>query len=152
MQPPTDSPPCAVEAAFLRQLETFPGILFLTTNRLKAFDPSMLSRVDLSLEFKPAGRELRRELWLTHLRRYELPESEVHPESAAEELNADPMDGREIANTVANARTLARYEGKPLQLRHLKSVLAVRAKFATSIRREKDALHLQPTRETHLYM
>ena len=38
-------------------------------------------------------------------------------------------------NTINTAQTLARFEGKPLQLNHIKTVLGVRNEFNDSLRR-----------------
>jgi hypothetical protein len=39
------------------------------------------------------------------------------------------MNGREIANAVNTAQTIARFEGKPLQQEHIERVLDSREKF-----------------------
>lgn len=48
---------------FLRTMEYFQGIMFLTTNRLTDFDPAMRSRVDVALYYPPLGLETRRFMW-----------------------------------------------------------------------------------------
>ncbi len=51
----------ALVSVFLRQLEHYDGILFLTTNLLRKFDPAILSRVHLPLRYGPLKK--------THVRR-----------------------------------------------------------------------------------
>ena len=41
----------ALVSVFLRELEHFDGILFLTTNRMQTFDPAILSRIHLPLRY-----------------------------------------------------------------------------------------------------
>jgi SpoVK/Ycf46/Vps4 family AAA+-type ATPase len=52
-------------AAFLRTLEYFEGILFLTTNRVGTFDEALLSRVDVKIYYKDFTDEQRAGLWNT---------------------------------------------------------------------------------------
>ncbi|KAH9931588.1 uncharacterized protein B0H18DRAFT_1208895 [Fomitopsis serialis] len=42
----------AMVAVFLRHVEYYRGILFLTTNRVTAFDPAFLSRIHIALHFR----------------------------------------------------------------------------------------------------
>lgn len=50
-------------SVFLRELEHYDGILFLTTNRLQAFDEAVLSRVHLALRYEPLKQEARMVVW-----------------------------------------------------------------------------------------
>ena len=50
-------------SVFLRKLEHFDGILFLTTNHMQAFDPAILSRIHLPLRYEPLKKEARGEVW-----------------------------------------------------------------------------------------
>jgi hypothetical protein len=43
----------------LRLLEYHPGILFLTTNRVRSFDPAFESRVTVSLRYEPLAPDAR---------------------------------------------------------------------------------------------
>jgi len=53
----------ALVSVFLRELEQYDGILFLTTNRLQAFDEAVLSRVHLALKYEALGKEARQAVW-----------------------------------------------------------------------------------------
>ncbi|KAK0648838.1 P-loop containing nucleoside triphosphate hydrolase protein [Cercophora newfieldiana] len=53
----------ALVSVFLRELEHYGGILFLTTNRLQAFDEAVLSRVHLALRYEPLKLEARKAVW-----------------------------------------------------------------------------------------
>ncbi|CAG8017779.1 unnamed protein product [Penicillium salamii] len=48
---------------FLRKLEYYQGILFLTSNRGIQFDDAILSRIHLITEYENLTREFRRDLW-----------------------------------------------------------------------------------------
>lgn len=55
-------------AMFLRTLEYFQGIIFLTSNRVSVFDLAIKSRVHLALQYQPPNRASRRQLWRNQLR------------------------------------------------------------------------------------
>lgn len=54
---------------FLRILEYYPGILFLTTNRVGSFDPGFRSRIHLSLYYPKLDRDKTMRIWHTNLDR-----------------------------------------------------------------------------------
>src|SRR4051812_29590571 len=51
----------------LQRLESYEGIVLLTSNSRARFDPAFARRLDLVLEFPSPGPEERRALWLGHL-------------------------------------------------------------------------------------
>lgn len=53
----------AVVGVFLRVLEYFNGLLFLTTNRVDDIDEAIVSRCIAVIKFHPPGREDRRRIW-----------------------------------------------------------------------------------------
>ena len=53
----------AVVGVFLRVLEYFNGLLFLTTNRVDDIDEAIVSRCIALIKFHPPGREDRRKIW-----------------------------------------------------------------------------------------
>jgi SpoVK/Ycf46/Vps4 family AAA+-type ATPase len=53
----------ALVSVFLRELEHYEGIMFLTTNRLQSFDPAILSRIHLPLRYGPLDLEARKAIW-----------------------------------------------------------------------------------------
>lgn len=48
---------------FLRALDYFQGILFLTTNRVGQFDEAFMSRIHLSLGYEKLGDMAREQIW-----------------------------------------------------------------------------------------
>lgn len=76
---------------FLRELEYFRGIIFLTTNLYSTIDSAFRSRVSLHLLFKPLTPEAREMVWRKFLNR--LPKEEA-PEREVEEVT----DTDETAN------------------------------------------------------
>ena len=57
-----------VISVFLQQIEYYPGILFLTTNRTKEIDHAIVSRVTLSLFYPPLNREATGKIWQSCLK------------------------------------------------------------------------------------
>lgn len=120
----------ALVAVFLRYLEYFSGIIFLTSNRVADFDPAVKSRVHVALQYDPPADMLRRRIWIRNLmklfnegktdwaRRLEV-------EASVNRLVAVDMNGREISNAVNTAMTLARSEGTKLSVQHLETVIDV---------------------------
>lgn len=53
----------ALVSIFLRELEYFQGILFLTTNRVETFDDAFQSRICMGLKYSPLGMKQRKEIW-----------------------------------------------------------------------------------------
>lgn len=55
-------------AVFLRKLEYYQGIMFLTSNRVKDFDDAVRSRIHLALKYPPLGFDTRKGIWDTFLK------------------------------------------------------------------------------------
>jgi len=53
----------ALVSIFLRELEYFQGILFLTTNRVETFDDAFQSRISTPLKYGPLNQKQRKEIW-----------------------------------------------------------------------------------------
>lgn len=67
-------------AVFLRNLEYYRGIIFLTTNRLGTIDVAFQSRVCLAVRYNLLTPELCSQLWLNFIDRLNPSESEVKAE------------------------------------------------------------------------
>jgi SpoVK/Ycf46/Vps4 family AAA+-type ATPase len=59
----------AVVSVFLRQLEYYNGILFLTTNMVGVIDPAFRSRIHIILEYKPLSLDTAEKIWRNRLDR-----------------------------------------------------------------------------------
>ncbi len=62
----------AVVGVFLRVLEYFNGLLFLTTNRVKDIDEAIISRCIAMIRYHPPGEADRRRLWQVMSEQFEL--------------------------------------------------------------------------------
>lgn len=57
----------ALVSIFLRLLEYFQGILFLTTNRVETFDEAFQSRIHIALRYNDLDRKAKSIIWKTFL-------------------------------------------------------------------------------------
>jgi len=64
----------AVVGVFLRVLEYFNGLLFLTTNRVDDIDEAIVSRCIAMIKFYPPDAEARRKIWRVMSEQFELAE------------------------------------------------------------------------------
>jgi len=112
-------------AVFLRQLEYFQGIVFLTSNRGTGFDPAIKSRIHLFLQFAPPNIKTRQTLWRLRLGKMNPEECGFDVEEALKIVGDAEMNGREISNAVNTMRTLARQEGQKMSLEHFRTFIEV---------------------------
>lgn len=145
----------ALVSVFLRLLEYFQGILFLTTNRVEEFDPAFQSRIHLALKYGELTLKARTAVWKTFLGRIrdvedaEVEAAKVDGKSGvssvdgASEFVTPPafteadydvlarrvLNGRQIKNAARTAQALALNEGKRVGLEHVKKVLEVQEAF-----------------------
>lgn len=140
----------ALVAVFLKELEYFGGVVFLTTNRLKSFDLAMKSRVHLALEYGPPGDDVRRQIWTQYLEGVPAEERDVEDvDDLAETLAMVKLNGREIANAVNTARTIARYKKSRLQASHIESVLKFKTAFEKKLEKDARSLSKAERADTH---
>ena len=113
----------AMTGVFLRQLEYYRGVLFLTTNRDFAFDEAFCSRISVFLCYKNLTEDQRNVIWENILNRSKMtniPSKEVIAEFARYEFN-----GREIRNVMQTAQTVARSKEEPFAAQHITQALKV---------------------------
>jgi len=90
----------SIQSIILEELETFPGILILTTNLESNMDEAFFRRFDLKFRFKLPELDSRRKLWNVHLR-MEIPRSiDIDLELLAQKYQ---FSGAQIALVVQNA-------------------------------------------------
>jgi hypothetical protein len=127
---------------FLRSLEYFRGILFLTTNRVGSFDDAFISRIHVALHYKRLNDDYRAKIWEKNFNRLSKEDSISIAPGAIIYVTTDPdvraveWNGREIRNAFQTAVALAQYqarkEGKVqvvLQADHLKRVVKMSKLF-----------------------
>ncbi|KZT64964.1 P-loop containing nucleoside triphosphate hydrolase protein [Daedalea quercina L-15889] len=116
----------AMVAVFLRHLEYYRGILFLTTNRVKTFDPAFLSRIHVALSFKELTKEAKLSIWKAFLRKVSMDDL---PATELDDLVGRGVNGRQIKNATRTAISLAKSRGEKLGYRHLAETLDAMEEF-----------------------
>lgn len=147
--------------AFLRRMEYFSGLLFLTTNRVGQIDDAFMSRIHVAIGYEGLTPEARRKIWSGFFKKLKKEKGDkVYIGKNAQEYVLDSkevrkidLNGREIRNALQTALTLAEYdtvgENKDfviIEEGHFKKVLGMADKFhkyVGSIRRENEAKRAQ---------
>ncbi|KZT08241.1 P-loop containing nucleoside triphosphate hydrolase protein [Laetiporus sulphureus 93-53] len=120
----------AMVAVFLRQLEYFRGILFLTTNRVRVFDEAFQSRIHVSLKYPDLTPDARRQIWVAFIRKANanLADGQLTEEELSD-LGERKVNGRQIKNAVKTAGALAAGKQEVLGYTHLAQVLDLMEEF-----------------------
>ena len=96
----------------LQRIESYDGLVLLTSNSKARFDSAFTRRLDVVLEFPLPNPDERRALWLAHLGpRHSLAPAELNRLAALADLA-----GGHIRNAVLTAALLARHDGRPIAL------------------------------------
>jgi SpoVK/Ycf46/Vps4 family AAA+-type ATPase len=109
---------------FLRQLEYYQGILFLTSNRVEEFDPAFSSRIHLKARFEAPTSATRAAIWKNLLRTVE--GCEDWDQKTFDRLGSDlDLNGREIKNLIRPALSVAASKGQPLSEQILRLIYGI---------------------------
>ncbi|KAJ3792852.1 P-loop containing nucleoside triphosphate hydrolase protein [Lentinula aff. detonsa] len=119
----------AMVAVFLRHVEYYRGILFLTTNRVKAFDEAFLSRIHVALHFRELPFESKIQVWAAFIAKVGATAS-VTPEQLRL-LAMRNVNGRQIKNAARTAQSLAIGRSEQLSFKHFLSTLDAMDDFTT---------------------
>ncbi|CAK7199226.1 hypothetical protein SEUCBS139899_001900 [Sporothrix eucalyptigena] len=143
-----------IVSIFLRTLEYYEGILFLTTNRVNNIDEAFHSRIHISLAYPNLDAAARRQVWLGFLGANGQIDhgAEATPAMATNGVSAAPtttavtsasrkvhnvtsedidklsqltLNGRQIKNVVKTSHLLAFQLGQNLAFEHLRTVLQI---------------------------
>ncbi|KAJ5654994.1 ATPaseAAA-typecore [Penicillium lividum] len=115
---------------FLRNLEYYDGILFLTTNRATDFDDAVLSRIHQKVKYDNLTKDARREIWS-----YFLSKANTHQgpatvrDSQLRRLESMALNGRDIKNITSIAHALASDDGQQVDYSYLEMAAEANEKF-----------------------
>ncbi|KAI9859122.1 MAG: hypothetical protein M1813_007078 [Trichoglossum hirsutum] len=110
-------------SVFLRTLEYYKGVLFITTNRVSAFDEAFKSRIHLSLKYPPLDSAAQVQVWKAFINRSSSQKIEFSDDDMMI-IKQYSMNGREIKNVVKMACLLSNKEKTPLGMGHVRKILA----------------------------
>jgi SpoVK/Ycf46/Vps4 family AAA+-type ATPase len=92
----------AVVGVFLRVLEYFNGLLFLTTNRVDDIDEAIVSRCIALIKYEPPDRDARRKIWGVMMEQFGLNEALSLADTLADRFpTASGRDIKGLAKLVA---------------------------------------------------
>ncbi|KAF4954068.1 hypothetical protein FSARC_12235 [Fusarium sarcochroum] len=104
---------------FLRALEFYDGILFLTTNRVGTFDDAFISRIHIQLYYPDFTDDQRQQIWQTFVDKlkrdcgsYMKLDSNAKRYLKSAEVRAMKWNGRDIRNAFQTAVSLAEYDAE----------------------------------------
>ena len=140
----------ALVSVFLRKLEYYEGILFLTTNRVTTFDEAIASRIHLPLRYDNLDQPSRKQVWEILLERAKTRKGgAVYTAKDIGQLAEKRLNGREvrefifgqveanrcqIKNAVSTALALAAHEASRIRLLHLEKAMAFNKQFQYDFR------------------
>jgi hypothetical protein len=110
-----------IVSIFLRTLEYYEGVLFLTTNRVANMDEAFNSRIHFRLSYPDLDEKARRSVWTGFLGRQQ-GGHDVRDEDLAKLEKLD-INGRVIKNVLKSATLLASHREEKLGFKHLQTVL-----------------------------
>ncbi|XDG05324.1 hypothetical protein ABKA04_004939 [Annulohypoxylon sp. FPYF3050] len=113
----------SIVSIFLRALDYFQGILFLTTNRVGHFDEAFLSRIHVAIGYETLDDAAREQIWENLFKKLKDDHKHGGPEIRYEyeakqyvkkddELKSLEWNGREIRNAFQSAVALAIYDSR----------------------------------------
>ncbi|KAJ7148971.1 hypothetical protein C8R43DRAFT_1193626 [Mycena crocata] len=131
----------AMVAVFLRHVEYYRGILFLTTNRVQAFDEAFLSRIHVALHFGELSESSRAQVWRAFIARANQQGLGVDGVGEAEilALAKRAVNGRQIKNAVRTAHSLASGRKERVGIRHFEETLDAMDEFTEQFEMMKTA-------------
>jgi hypothetical protein len=113
----------AMVGVFLRLLEYYEGILFLTSNRASNIDPAFFSRISMAIHYGDLAAGDRHKIWKTLLANSGIPTN------FADILYGHKLNGRQIKNCIRNANALAKSDKRHVQTEDFMTVINTALKF-----------------------
>ncbi|KAK7981177.1 hypothetical protein PG989_013634 [Apiospora arundinis] len=143
----------ALVSVFLRVLEYYQGIMFLTTNQIAEFDIAIPSRIHVAIQYQSLNEDQMQAIFKGFLDRLNqkglIEDYRRIDDWLKEDVFQEGFDGRQIRNVVTTALSLARAEKKfkqgngKLTKQHMKkafnNVKRFKNDFQTQMERYKEA-------------
>ena len=127
----------ALVSIFLRLLEYFQGILFLTTNRVETFDEAFQSRIHVALRYGDLATKAKKRVWQQFIemcRTHGGCEVAAFSDADFDALSRHQLNGRQIKNIVRTAQCLALNEGGVLGMAQVKHSMEVTESFGYDLK------------------
>ena len=121
----------AMVSVLLRMLEYYRGIMFLTTNRVKAIDGGFSSRIHVPIRYTDLTVDSRRQIWRNMCKR--VPGGVHISDAGYDVLAKHEMNGRQIKNAVKAAESLAAFDGVKLDLEKVLKITPLQDVFGKDL-------------------
>ncbi|KAK4170545.1 mitochondrial sorting [Cladorrhinum sp. PSN259] len=116
-----------IVSIFLRTLEYYEGIMFMTTNRVEDIDLAFQSRIHVSIEYPDLTTAARKTIWTNFLMGSTLKSSLTTKD--INELAELKLNGRQIKNILKTAQLLAaRKKSETLDRKYIETILVIEKK------------------------
>lgn len=124
----------AIVGIFLRLLEYYQGVLFMTTNRVGELDEAFLSRISLGLHYDPLSDEGRATVWrgIAETNNVRLSDEDVRS------LARHEINGRQIKHALRLAAAVAKSESRALNVADLEEMLELSKNFARDFSKARE--------------
>ena len=122
----------ALVSVFLRQLEYFDGVLFLTTNRPGSLDEAFQCRIHITLGLPELHAESQMKVWAIFVKELKIGEAEKRAilKHVGEDIEKNGnLNGRQIRNAVRTAIAIAAQKKEQVSEQHVKDVLGIGRDF-----------------------
>ena len=136
-----------LDSSFVRFIEYYQGIVFMTTNRVNKFDGTLMPRIDITLGLPPLDKGRRAAIWQNQIQTL-VDEGTINESQAADLRGAaltkwskDEINGHQIKKAVRTARVLAETKGILLGPAHVETMLKMEREF------EKHVGHMKKVRK-----
>ncbi|TDZ34286.1 Quinate permease [Colletotrichum spinosum] len=106
---------------FLKELEYYPSLLFLTTNRERALDPAVHSRIHLTINYPALDMPSRQKIWQTFLEK----SGSLMSSRETRALSEIEVNGRRIRNIVKTAGIMAKRENRAIRFKDVQTVMKI---------------------------
>lgn len=121
----------------IRAMDSYTGVLILTTSRVGDLDEAVWSYTDLAINFPPLRGERQQKVWGHSISEYKVGYygsimDFIEHICRTEDLE---INGRDIRNITLAAHNLARHQNKSLEVHHIRAVLENRTEFIQYIKR-----------------
>ena len=164
----------SLSTVFLRTMEYYKGVLFLTTNRPGHIDDSFISRITYPISYQSLSSETKKKLVDKFVNKFEETSTIEFEQTAIKFLksNCDSLNGREIRNMLQNAvasaetklrteRRIAKEHGREessdtpvvkVNLRHIKVAVERHSEFQEYLKELRGRDETSRARNKHDYL
>ncbi len=102
----------AIVGVFLRLLEYYRGVIFMTSNRGEEIDDAIISRATAWIRYNRPHKDMLKELWTILGNQYKVKFTDKELDTLVEMEGLEHISGRTVRNLLKLARMLVGVEGK----------------------------------------